>query len=135
MPTFALIMLAESLLGFVIAAALSLSACKSIAGNSLKKASLIILIGIVLINVIYTGIAAWLIYNRAFAVDVSMTMKTPCYVLGLMSFICSVIQGAVIKAELENNKSTKVIIEKLLIPEIISLVGILYFFMQSQIPL
>ena len=125
-------MLAESLLGFVIAATLSLSVFKNLAGS---KARIIILIGIVFINVIYTGIAAWIIYIRAFAVDVSMTMKTPCYVLGLMSFICSVIQGAIIKAELEKNKSTNTIIGKLLVPEVLSLVGLIYFFMQSRIPL
>ena len=132
MPDFALIMLAESLLGFMIATALSLSAFKNLAGS---KARIIILIGIVFINVIYTGIAAWIIYIRAFAVDVSMTMKTPCYVLGFMAFICSVIQGAIIKEELKNNKSTKAIIGKLLVPEVLSLVGLIYFFMQSRIPL
>lgn len=139
MPTFALIMLAESLLGFAIATALSLVACKNSVSTNSVKAKLITLICIVFINVIYTGIAALNIYINSFAVDVSMTMKTPCYVLGLTSFICSIIQGSIIKKSIVNGslgvESIKKLTGKIFIPEIISIAGILYFLLQSKIPL
>lgn len=139
MPTFALIMLAESLLGFVIAAALFLSAYKKIEGNNSSKARLIIFVGIVFANVIYAIIAALNIYMRSFAVDVAMTMKIPCYVLGLMTLICCVIQGFIIKNEIEKGsfgeESLKMLTGKLAVPEILSIAGLLYFFIKNQIPL
>lgn len=128
MPYFALIMLAVSLLGFVIAVVMSLTAYKNSVRDSLLN------LGIIFTNVIFTAVAAWLIYVRSFAVDVSMTMKTPCYVLGLLTFICCIIQGNIIKIEIKNGKTEK-LTEKIVFPEILSIAGILYFFIQSKIPL
>lgn len=122
MPTFALIMLAASIVGFIIAAVLTLT-------TKISAKQKMLCLAIVFINVLFAALSAWLMYERSFAVDVSMTMKTPCYVLGLMTFICCIIQGAVIKS------GTEKLTGKLLIPEILSIAALVYFFIQNRIPL
>ena len=128
MPYFALIMLVVSFMGFIIAAFMSLTAYKNSVRDSLLN------LGIIFTNVIFTAIAAWLVYIRSFAVDVSMTMKTPCYVLGLLTFICCIIQGCIIKIEIKNGRTEK-LTGKIVFPEILSIAGMLYFLIQNKIPL
>ena len=128
MPRFAIIMLAAVFLGFVIAEVLTLTAGRISAKEKLSCS------GVIFINVLFAVFAAWSISVRSSVVDVSITMKIPCLVLGLMTFICCVIQAAVIKIETENGRTEKLAV-KILIPEILSVIGLIYFLIQSRIPL
>ena len=142
MNEYVIIMVAAAAIGFIFAAVSIINAYKIFISDDFRKLNhsknvlknkLPILMACPLSNLIYAVVCSAIIYMEHDGFSISM--KIPCYIMGIAAFICSALQGIVLKKDiingaLDDDKMISTAVLKIGIIEIISIAALTYFFIQ-----
>ena len=142
MADYVIIMIAAAAIGFLFAAVNIINAYKIFISDDFRKLNhskivlrnkLPILMACPLSNLIYAVLCAAIIYMEFDGFSISM--KIPCYIMGIAALICSALQGIVLKKDiingaLDDDKMISTAVLKIGVIEIISIAALVYFFIQ-----
>ena len=145
MADYVIIMVAAAAIGFIFAAVNIINAYKIFTSDDLRsfnnpknilRNKLITFIGYPLADLVFAVLCAAMIYvnNDGY----SMSMKIPCYIMGIAALISSVLQGIILKKDiingaLDDNKMFSNTVFKVCGISVISMAALIYFFIQLKL--